>query len=224
MPHLITTSGSRIPLRLGAGYVIGRGRECDIAVEDLSCSRRHALLTLEDTGECFVEDLSSRHGTFLNGEAITGKGAVRQGSRIRVGATVYLVELVELTKTADMAETGTMGFDVPLGAGELEGGELSRFGILELLKVLMAGKRDVSLHVALAGENAQVELRGGEVVAASCGGLDGFNALVKLGRENAGIFWVVGCNDVVDRNVQEPPKHLLVELSRCLGSAAPSSE
>ncbi len=224
MPHLITTSGSRIPLRLGEGYVIGRGRECDIAVEDLSCSRRHALLTLEDSGECFVEDLSSRNGTFLNGEAVMGRGAVRQASRIRVGATVYLVELVEIAKTADMADTGTMGFDMPLGAGELEGGELSRCGILELLKVLMAAKRDVSLHVALDSENAQVELRAGEVVAASCGGLDGFNALVKLGRANTGIFWVVLCDDDVDRNVQEPPKHLLIELSRCLGSATPPSK
>ena len=68
MPHLITTSGSRISLRLGEGYVIGRGRECDITVEDLSCSRRHALLSLDESGECFVEDLTSRNGTYLNGE------------------------------------------------------------------------------------------------------------------------------------------------------------
>ena len=33
MPYLVTVSGSRIPLRRGQAYSLGRGMDCDIVVE-----------------------------------------------------------------------------------------------------------------------------------------------------------------------------------------------
>lgn len=223
MPHLITTSGTRVPLHRGQGYILGRGRECDVVVEDLACSRRHSLITLpEGTELAFCEDLGSRNGTHVNGERIDSKTPIRQGSRIRIGATIFLFNFFDASIDGEVTDTGTMAYDPPVAGVDVDGGELAQYGLVELLKLLMHSKRDMSLHVALPDDNAQVELRRGEVVAAACGGLTGFNALVKLGRAHNGIFWVVKTDDEVDRNVQERSSHLLVELSRCLGQMAKS--
>lgn len=49
-------------------YLIGRDSVCDIRLEDPYLSPRHALLKLSPGGKgYFLEDLSSRNGTFLNG-------------------------------------------------------------------------------------------------------------------------------------------------------------
>ena len=223
MPHLITTSGTRVPLHRGQGYIMGRGRECDVVVEDLACSRRHALITLPDgTNDAFVEDLRSRNGTHVNGDPIEARTVLRQGTRVRIGATIFLFHFHDSLLQGDVTDTGTVAYDPPCAGVEVDGGELGHYGLIELLKLLMHSKRDLSMHVALPDDNAQVEMRKGQVVAAACGGLAGFNALVKLGRAHNGIFWVVKTSDPVDHNISEPSSHLLVELARCLGQLAGS--
>jgi pSer/pThr/pTyr-binding forkhead associated (FHA) protein len=224
MPCLITVSGTRVPLRPGQSYVLGRGRDCDVVVDDIACSRRHALVTLgesEDSG--YVEDLGSRNGSFHNGEPVLLRTPIRQASRIRIGKTVFLVQLFEEPYESDLSETGTLGMESRQLGAHVDGGELSSYGLLELLRLLTHSKRDLSLHVALTDDNAQVEFRQGEVVAAAHGGLQGFNALVRLGREKTGIFWIVENTEECDRNVDVPSTHLTEELARCL-VAKPSND
>jgi len=221
MPHLMTVTGSRVPLRAGHSYVMGRGRDCEIVVEDIACSRRHALITLSEDGEdAFITDLGSRNGCYLNGERVTERLVMQQGARIRIGTTVYLLHLLEAPEEIDFSETGTIGFDQAGIAEDIDGGELAHYGLVELLKLLVHSRRNLSLHVALPDDNAQIEIRKGELLAASCGGLDGFNALVKLGRNETGIFWVVENEDQVDGNVEESSARVLVELTRCLGTTS----
>ena len=50
---------------------IGRSRECDIFLEDLSVSRLHATLHLLSDGSYEIEDRHSATGTFVNGLRIT---------------------------------------------------------------------------------------------------------------------------------------------------------
>ncbi|MHC4960027.1 MAG: FHA domain-containing protein [Planctomycetota bacterium] len=212
MPHLITTNGARLPLRRGEGYLLGRGHECDIVVDDVTCSRRHAMLTLDDRTGAYIEDLSSANGTQVNGRPVEDRADVRQGSRIQVGKAVFLLELHDSDSVVD---TGTVSLELRPAAADVDGGQLDEYGLLALLKLLMAGGKDIALHVALADDDAQIDLRGGEVMAASCGGLTGFNALVRVARAGAGIFWVVPADgEELDRNINDP--HLLVELERCL--------
>jgi hypothetical protein len=64
---------------------IGRDPECEIRLGDLTVSRRHALLTRHDGNRYFIEDLQSRNGVSLNGNAVTQPTALAGGDQIRMG-------------------------------------------------------------------------------------------------------------------------------------------
>ncbi len=51
-------------------FRIGRQADCDLVLRDGRISRQHAQITQEN-GKFFVEDLGSRHGTFVNEKKIT---------------------------------------------------------------------------------------------------------------------------------------------------------
>lgn len=220
MAYLVTVKGDRIALRPGQTYVLGRGSDCDIVTDDGACSRRHARITMPKSGEAaIVEDLGSRNGTFVGGELVRTRLAAREGARIQLGGTVYLVRLDREVGEVDLTETGTLTFDQQYGQ-DLDGGELSQLGLLDLLGMVCAGNRSVTIQVAIAGEQARIEVRDGEVFSAECGGLQGFNALVRVGRQTAGIFWLVETEDPCERQITDPSARLLAELRRCLDPTA----
>lgn len=66
---------------------IGRDSTCQIRIDDLMVSRRHARVTTTATGPV-LEDLGSSNGTYLNGRAIEGRTPVADGDLIGVGNTV----------------------------------------------------------------------------------------------------------------------------------------
>ncbi|HVC94518.1 MAG TPA: FHA domain-containing protein [Pirellulales bacterium] len=49
--------------------VLGRDADCEIVLGFSAVSRRHAQITLIDD-DYYIEDLQSRNGTFVNGEAV----------------------------------------------------------------------------------------------------------------------------------------------------------
>jgi len=112
-----------------------------------------------------------------------------------------------------------MGFDDP-PQPDLEAGELGQIGLVEVLTRLLIDRRDVTLRVAFPVEEARVEVRHGEVQAAEYGGHSGFNALVRIGRQPAGIFWLRENDAPVARTVGERPDRLLSLLARCLDAVA----
>lgn len=63
---------------------IGRKHENDIQLNDLTVSGRHALVTLVDPEQVYVEDLGSTNGTLVNGNHIK-KAALNFGDIIQVG-------------------------------------------------------------------------------------------------------------------------------------------
>ncbi len=75
--------------------VIGRSAEADVSISDRSLSRRHARLFFEgDT--MMIEDLGSRHGTFVNGSPISEPAVVVSGDVIGLaGSTIVLREIGE---------------------------------------------------------------------------------------------------------------------------------
>lgn len=72
---------------------IGRGRECDIRLEDSSdmVSRRQAVITVTPTGKMEIYDTSS-NGTFVNGEKVEKPA----GKPIKRGDQVNFAHVVDL--------------------------------------------------------------------------------------------------------------------------------
>jgi hypothetical protein len=66
-------------------FVIGRGVECQLTLDDPQVSRRHAALRV-GTDSASIEDLGSRNGVFLNGARIEKSEPLRDGDHIVIGA------------------------------------------------------------------------------------------------------------------------------------------
>lgn len=67
--------------------VIGREKDCDICIEDISVSRCHARIGLGLDGHV-VEDLQSTNGTFVNEVAITTQH-LSDGDYLRTGDCIF---------------------------------------------------------------------------------------------------------------------------------------
>jgi ABC-type multidrug transport system ATPase subunit/pSer/pThr/pTyr-binding forkhead associated (FHA) protein len=71
----------------GQRLVIGRSEECDIRLDGLLISNRHALVLNSNT-ELIIEDLNSTNGTYVNGARITGRKLIRSEDVIQIGPFV----------------------------------------------------------------------------------------------------------------------------------------
>ena len=67
-------------------FLIGRGADCQLALDDALVSRRHAAIHVADDGSATVEDLGSRNGVFLNGVRIDGVEPLDDGDLVRIGS------------------------------------------------------------------------------------------------------------------------------------------
>lgn len=76
---------------LGGTVIIGRDDSCDIILDDLAASQRHARIS-KQRNSYLIEDLGSSNGTFLNNESIGKPASIKPGDRIQIGQT--LLELV----------------------------------------------------------------------------------------------------------------------------------
>ncbi len=82
--------GKRIRVPVGQSVKVGRSSQCDIPiVYDHYMSRTHFSLVWEGT-TCWIYDLNSRHGTFLNGKRVQ-KAPLGDGDAIRAGLTILVV-------------------------------------------------------------------------------------------------------------------------------------
>lgn len=78
---------------------IGRDETCTLVLADLSVSRHHAQIYLEEGGY-FIEDEGSNNGTLLNDHKLTGRTALTSGDELTLGDRV--VRFLEVTpETAD---------------------------------------------------------------------------------------------------------------------------
>jgi serine phosphatase RsbU (regulator of sigma subunit) len=65
-------------------FVIGRSAECNLVLPQSYVSRNHATIA-QDGPQFVLEDTSSRHGTFVNGEQVS-RHTLRSGDRIQFGS------------------------------------------------------------------------------------------------------------------------------------------
>jgi pSer/pThr/pTyr-binding forkhead associated (FHA) protein len=76
----------------GPSITVGRDPACAMRIDDLSISRRHALLS-DLGGRWHVSDLHSSRGTWKNGERLPpGQDTeLSEGDRLQLGDAVLLV-------------------------------------------------------------------------------------------------------------------------------------
>ena len=68
----------------GERTTIGRSPDCDIFLDDVTVSRRHAILTEAD-GRFTIEDQGSLNGTFLNRSRIESAEPLEDGDELQIG-------------------------------------------------------------------------------------------------------------------------------------------
>jgi two-component system, NtrC family, response regulator AtoC len=70
---------------LGPGVnTIGRETNCAVCINDASVSRGHARITVKDN-QAILEDLKSKNGTQVMGQAIDGPTPLKDGDEVEFG-------------------------------------------------------------------------------------------------------------------------------------------
>ena len=75
----------------GVRFTIGRTRDCDLCLTDLSVSRMHALLMRREDG-WVLSDLGSHNGTRLNGWLVREPVPVHAGDRVEFGSMAFIIQ------------------------------------------------------------------------------------------------------------------------------------
>jgi pSer/pThr/pTyr-binding forkhead associated (FHA) protein len=75
---------------------VGRDANSDIVIEHRLASRRHARFEKDDAG-CYVRDLGSTNGTFINGARIEGVHLLHNNDEVWIGDTVVVFRDPEAT-------------------------------------------------------------------------------------------------------------------------------
>jgi hypothetical protein len=90
-PPLATPAPLAFPPGSGVRFTIGRTRDCDLCLTDLSVSRMHALLVRREDG-WVLSDLGSHNGTRLNGWLVREAVRVRAGDRVEFGSMAFIIQ------------------------------------------------------------------------------------------------------------------------------------
>lgn len=148
--------GRRYVLRMGQRFVLGRGRDVTIRVQDEKVSRRHVALELRPDG-LTVTDLGSRNGSFLDGEQLKPNEAVttRPEDLLMIGDHVFFVVILGLDEKTRRERARTRRLDEPLLPRE-------EFQILGEIGRGATG-RVYAAHQVLLGRNVAIKVLRTEV-------------------------------------------------------------
>jgi hypothetical protein len=87
-PALVVRSGGGRAgehfLPQGERTTIGRSPDCDIFLDDVTVSRKHAAIVRRG-GDLCIEDEGSLNGTFLNRKRIEGSEKLENGDELQIG-------------------------------------------------------------------------------------------------------------------------------------------
>src|SRR5208283_4061115 len=75
--------------------VLGRQKDSDCVIDDTLLSRHHCRVTADESGDYWLEDLSSTNGTYLNSRKLQEKMRLSYGDRIMIGNTILRFYLEE---------------------------------------------------------------------------------------------------------------------------------
>jgi predicted component of type VI protein secretion system len=96
----------------GVRFTIGRTRDCDLCLTDLSVSRMHALLVRREDG-WVLSDLGSHNGTRLNGWLVREPVPVQAGDRVEFGSMAFMIQGDPPAVPSDLEEQQPPGTGLP---------------------------------------------------------------------------------------------------------------
>ncbi len=111
-----TRGGYRFEYPLPAGTTtIGRGRDCDLILEDDFASRHHARIELRN-GKYVLTDEESRNGTVVRGKPLHGNRNLAHGDEIQIGDTqlLYIEENAEDPTTKELKPLSPQQIQSPI--------------------------------------------------------------------------------------------------------------
>lgn len=122
-------------------YIIGRSKDCDIVLNHPAVSKRHARVYRE--GErCFIEDLNSINGVFVNGIPVNGIREIQEKDVIQIAGNIIIYSCDTL-----ICQTETDGIQLTMQ---------------DLVKKVNHGKKQILSHVNCSIEkNEFVAIVGG---------------------------------------------------------------
>jgi FhaA, N-terminal domain/FHA domain len=88
---LLAVAGRRL-LLAPTGGTVGRSRDCDVVLDDVGVSRRHADIRPGPDGWT-IEDLGSTNGLLVNGRSVRGRQPLHPGDRVELGSTEIIFEV-----------------------------------------------------------------------------------------------------------------------------------
>lgn len=104
-------AGAEFAMHRGKSYIIGKDpNTCDIIFQDLSVSRQHAKLSVDEDENVSIEDLGSRNGVIVNGELIGEERILASQDLVALGTTTFLV--VDRTKARETIISPPIGVAV----------------------------------------------------------------------------------------------------------------
>jgi len=99
-------TGAEFGLDVGQTYIAGKDPSlCEIVFQDLSVSRQHAKLSVQEDGTVLVEDLSSKNGTYVNGHMLAEAKSLVSQDLVAIGTTSFLVIDKEQTRETIFSPT-----------------------------------------------------------------------------------------------------------------------
>ncbi|KAF0163349.1 MAG: adenylate cyclase, partial [Caulobacteraceae bacterium] len=116
--QITSPEGNARSVELERTNTLGRHPDNSIQLLDRIVSKNHCIVALVDNGYV-LEDLGSLNGTYINGERVEGKRALRPGDEIVVGSTRIRFDGAASTDTAESLPTGAQG-KVTMAPGMVE--------------------------------------------------------------------------------------------------------
>jgi sigma-B regulation protein RsbU (phosphoserine phosphatase) len=155
---VVNPSGHRSRVALTQSpFLIGRLTENNLVLRDNRVSRVHSRITIGDDGY-FIEDMNSRHGTFVNGKRISGVVKLANSDTIGFGFTdsyqlIFIQDEAELARLISQVTISTRATTV--------GGNLAKLRALVEVARALQGQLSVNevlgavVDAALAVTSAQ---------------------------------------------------------------------
>jgi hypothetical protein len=112
MSMFTLTSLNREDLPIEGKLLFGRGSDCDVRLKDPEVSRKHAIVYVRNN-ELYVQDEGSANGTFVNETRIDRATRLSAGDTLRMGNTIYTVEVTDIEDATATVFADEINVDIP---------------------------------------------------------------------------------------------------------------